>query len=814
MSTEKLEYLSREKRPKIRISVRNLIEFVLRSGNIDNRYRGMAENAMNEGSRLHRAIQKRMGSNYQAEVMLRTFFEAQEYDIELEGRADGIISAFGMPEVTIDEIKCTYKDIGAMLEAVPIHLAQGKCYGAIYAREHNMDKIKIRMTYCHMETEELRYFDHEYSSIELLTWLDGLIKEYRKWTDLEYHWKALRQKSIKELLFPFPYRDGQKELVTYTYQTIYHKRKLFIEAPTGVGKTISTIYPAIKAMGEGLGDKMFYFTAKTITRTVATDTFALLRTNGLKFKTVEITAKDKICPMEEVECNPVACPYAKGHFDRVNEAIYQLLNQEENYPREIIMEYAERYQVCPFELCLDITEFSDGIICDYNYLFDPHVYLKRYFAEGCDNNYLFLVDEAHNLVDRGREMYSATLCKENFLELKQIVKEDDPKMGRQLDKCNKEMLVLKRECETYQIVELISPFMMACSRLFVTMEKQLQSQQHSAIKTELLDLYFEIRHFLDIYERVDENYKMYTQLNESGKFILKLFCINPATNLKECMSKGRSTILFSATLLPIQYFKMLLGGDETDYEVYAKSVFDHKKRALLIASDVTSKYTRRTKEEYYKIAEYIHIITKRKSGNYMIFFPSHFFLKEIYQVYQSCFLNDEVEECVLQSDFMNEVEREEFLHRFNTRNKVDFEEVIKLEIEEEEIKSLLGFCVLGGIFSEGIDLKEDSLIGAIIVGTGLPQVCSEREIIKNYFDELGFNGFEYSYQYPGMNKVLQASGRVIRTVSDVGIIVLLDERFLSRNYQKIFPREWESFQIISKEEITVKIQEFWSDCPI
>lgn len=794
---------------KIRISVRNLIGFILRSGDIDNRNRSMVENAMAEGSRLHRKIQKSMSTNYQSEVMLRTLVEGESYDVEVEGRADGIITNYLDNSIMIDEIKCTYSDFSHWKEANTLHLAQGKCYGAIYLLENKMENINIRITYCNIESEELKYFQQEYSKIELIEWFIKLVNEYRKWADLEYRWKKLRQESIKNLLFPFPYRKGQKELVTYTYQTVYHKKKLFIEAPTGVGKTISTVFPAIKAMGEDFGDKLFYFTAKTITRTVASDTFQLLRNNGLKFKTVELTAKDKICLIEEVECNPIACPYAKGHFDRVNTAIYDLLQKEENYPREVILKYALKHQVCPFEFCLDISEFSDGIICDYNYLFDPHVYLKRYFGEGNTNEYLFLIDEAHNLVDRGREMYSATLCKEDFLRIKNVVKDHDSIMARQLEKCNKEMLYLKRECENYEIVDSISIFILACSRLFSTMEKYLQKNNDTSIRKEILDFYFEIRHFLAIYDGVDDNYITYTQLLDTGKFLLKLFCINPSDNLKECMNKGRSTILFSATLLPIQYFKMLLGGDEKDFEVYAESVFHSSKRALLIAKDVTSKYTNRNETEYYNIACYIHKITKSKRGNYMIFFPSHSFLKKIFQVYQDNFMNEDIEECLTQSGFMDEGERELFLEKFTRANQCDFNQVIKMEVEEVVQKSLLGFCVLGGIFSEGIDLKDDSLIGAIVVGTGLPQVCTERELIKEYFDELGYNGFEYSYQYPGMNKVLQAAGRVIRTVTDQGIIVLLDKRFLSTPYQKLFPREWDQYQIITKDEIGNTINEFW-----
>lgn len=815
---------------EIRISVRSLVEFVLRCGNIDNRKAASSENAMQEGSRIHRMIQRRMGSEYHAEVGLKFSYATPDYDIVIEGRADGIIiQAFGdksaipeltdtrLPEkmvqnvtVTIDEIKGTYHDLLKMKEAVPVHLAQAKCYAYIYAMQNQLKSIRVRMTYCHLETEEIRYFHYEYTMSELTEWFEEVIQKYRKWADYSFTWQNTRQMSIKALEFPFAYREGQKDLVTYVYQTIYHKRKLFIEAPTGAGKTISTVFPAIKAMGEGMGEKIFYLTAKTITRTVAEDTFQLLREKGLQFKTVVLTAKEKICFQEETECNPEACPYAKGHYDRINEAMYDLLTHEDSFHREKIEEYAKKHQVCPFEMCLDMSLFSDAVICDYNYVFDPHVYLRRFFAEGNRGEYLFLIDEAHNLVERGRQMYSAVLRKEDFLDLKKVVRAYSPKMEKQLEKCNKELLVLKRECSNYRIEEKIAAFVMALNRLNATMEDYLEDHEDSPVRREILDFYFEVSHFLGIYELVDENYVTYSQMEEDGSFILKLFCVNPAKNLLECMMRGRSTILFSATLLPIQYYKTLLGAQEGDYEVYAKSVFSQTKRGLYLGSDVTSKYTRRSEMEYYKIASYIHEIVKNRNGNYMIFFPSHAFLKKVHDVFLEHFAEAEME-CIVQEDYMNERSREEFLSRFTGNEDCHLEEVIHMDIEIEEQKSLLGFCVLGGIFSEGIDLKKDSLIGAVIVGTGLPQVCNEREILKNYFDGWGENGFDYAYRYPGMNKVLQAAGRVIRTAEDVGIVALLDERFLSQSYQRLFPREWSSYEVVTVSQVAEKIKYFWNN---
>lgn len=794
---------------EVRISVRGLVEFILRSGNIDNRRTASSDNAMQEGGRIHRMIQRRMGPEYQAEVSLRYVHDAGDYEIVVEGRADGIITK--QDTVTIDEIKGTFQDLKKMKGPVPVHLAQAKCYAYIHAGQQKFESIRVRMTYCHMETEEIRYFHYDYTYDELEKWFQDLMTQYRKWADYSFMWQKFRQESIRQLEFPFPYREGQKELATYVYQTIYHKRKLFIEAPTGVGKTISTVFPALKAMGEQLCEKIFYLTAKTITRTVADDTFTLLRQRGLKVKSVILTARDKICFMEEAECNPVYCPFARGHYDRINDAMFDLLTHEDSYTREKIEEYATKHQVCPFEMCLDMSLFSDAVICDYNYVFDPHVYLRRFFSEGIRGEYLFLIDEAHNLVERGRDMYSAVLCKEDFLELKRAVKAYDERIAGNLDKCNRELLLLKRECDGCRIEEDIEVFVRKLMRLSSAIEEYLEDHEDSPVRREILAFYFEISHFLEMYELLDDNYVIYTQMQDDGGFIIKLFCVNPAKNLKNGMMRGRSTILFSATLLPIQYYKKLLGAEEGDYEVYARSVFRPEKLGLYIGSDVTSRYRRRGDDEYYRIASYIHNVIEKRHGNYMLFFPSHAFLRHIYEIYQACFNREEKVECILQEDYMNEEAREAFLNRFTGNVNCDLQALIQIDIEMEEERSLLGFCVMGGIFGEGIDLKNDSLIGAIIVGTGLPQVCDEREILKQYFDGWGENGFDYAYRYPGMNKVLQAAGRVIRTADDFGIVALLDERFLSPSYQRLFPREWREYEVVTVDQIGRKVERFWDE---
>lgn len=776
---------------QIKISVRNLVEFILRGGDIDNRRGSISDkDAMQAGSRIHRKIQKQMGGDYRAEVSLKKSFDMGGYTVVVEGRADGI---FTEDTVYIDEIKGIYKDLFYLNEPIGVHRAQAMCYAYFYAEEIQAEKIGVQMTYVNIETEDIRRFREVFELEALRTWFAGVLQEYRKWTDYQHEARGIRQAAIKKMEFPFPYREGQRNLVVSVYRTIERKKTLFLQAPTGVGKTMSTVFPAVKAVGEGLGEKIFYLTAKTITRTVAEEAFSILREKGLVFKTVTITAKDKLCLMESRECNPDVCPYAKGHYDRVNAAMYDLLTHEQNAERDIILDYAEKHMVCPFEMSLDVSTFVDGVICDYNYVFDPNVKLRRYFSDGVKGEYIFLIDEAHNLVERAREMYSAVLCKEDFLKMKHRMTPYSKKITADLERCNKNMLAMKRECERVKILESAGSLPIQLMKLYGDMETFMDEHKSFEYMTELLEFYFKIRQFLNIHDLINDSYRIYTEHTQEGDFIIRLFCVHTAELIRECLDKGNSTVFFSATLLPIGYYKELLGGKEEDYAIYAQSPFSQENRGLLFGCDVSSRYTRRNKSEYRQIYRYIKSLIHAKTGNYMVFFPSYRLMQDIYETAMEEEIPENTE-FFLQKNSMTEQEKEEFLLRF----------------EATDAGTQVAFCVLGGIFSEGIDLKEERLIGTIIVGTGLPQICVEREILKDYFDEKEGCGFDYAYRFPGMNKVLQAAGRVIRTTKDRGVILLLDERFAEKQYQRLFPREWSDIRKITLPQLDNKLKEFWN----
>lgn len=806
MLIEKVD-IKMDNKQLIKISVRNLVEFVLRAGNLDMRFTGMSRAL--EGTMIHQKLQKsnkkaygEENKEYMSEVFLSHTFEYSGFEFVLEGRADGIIvekESINIEDneniivrAVIDEIKSTTRPLDTIEEDYnELHWAQAKCYGYIFALQNSLFSIGIQLTYYQVDTDEIKYLVKDFTAVELREYFYSLIDKYIVWAELTEKWTKMRNDSIKKIAFPFnSYRKGQRELAVAVYRTITEEKKIFVQAPTGIGKTISTIFPAVKAMAEGRTSKIFYLTAKTITRQVAEEAFTRMRQRNLQFKTITLTAKDKICFNKGAGCNPEACEFARGHFDRVNFAIMDILEKERDFSRDKVEEYARKYNICPFEFSLDLTLWVDCIICDYNYVFDPRVYLKRFFLDN-GGDYTFLIDEAHNLVDRAREMFSAELSKKTFLDLKKVMKDKQPKISKALGKLNSYMLEMKKLCgENGSYIQKNEPegIYPLLKKFVKESEEWLTKNEKSEGHEELLQLYFDALAFIRISELYDERYVTYVE--DNGEVRIKLFCLDPSYLLGEAVKRGRSAVFFSATLAPINYFKEILGGSEEDYIMRLSSPFDRENLCLMVADRISTKYKDREKS-YDDITEYIKAVIDKNPGNYLVFFPSYKYMTEVYNRFIDKYSEIEV---LLQGTSMSEEEREEFLNRF---------------IPETD-KILVGFAVLGGIFSEGIDLKGDRLVGAIIVGVGLPQICLERDIIKDYFQKKKRLGYEYSYMYPGMNKVLQAAGRVIRSDTDRGVVLLLDERFSSTQYQNIFPSEWfHNIKVRNSDEVAAELEGFW-----
>lgn len=773
---------------EIKISVRNLVEFILRCGDIDSQFAG-SKRAL-EGSRLHRKIQKSQDSNYTAEVSLKHTIESANFILIIDGRVDGIIEQED-GSFCIDEIKTTSRDLNLLSEnSYPLHWAQAQCYAYIFAIQKNLSSISIQLTYCEVETEKLKRFYKNFNINELLMFFNDLIDQYLKWAEMSHEWAISRNNSIKELTFPFNrYRPGQRELAVSTYKTITSMGKLFVNAPTGIGKTVSTLFPSIKAIGEGFIKKVFYLTAKTITRSVAEEALSLMRQQKVRIKTITLYAKEKICFNDEVICQPSSCKYASGHFDRVNAALWELINNHDELNRETIEYYAQKFRVCPFEFSLDCTLFCDIIICDYNYVFDPNVYLKRFFTEN-GGEYTFLIDEAHNLVDRSRDMFSSVLKKTQLSTVKKVCKTTTPEVYKALNRLILQINSLKKAHPGLNTVKLPAiPESLDISIRHMVNECEKYLVKNSSTKNDdILQLYFDALFFIKIIELYDEHY--ITILDCVDKEIsIKLFCIDPSYLLSESLKRGKSSIFFSATLSPLSYYREILGGSKDDCCISLGSPFDIKNRCLLLTTDISTRFNHR-ETSIESIISCIRDIIDHRPGNYLVFFPSYSYMNSIVQTFSE---RHPLIKSIVQNSSMSETEREAFLQQF----------------QPAPDSTTVGFCVLGGLFSEGIDLKNDRLIGAIIIGVGLPQICAERDYIREYFQLKNNHGYEYAYVYPGMNKVLQAAGRVIRSETDKGVIVLIDDRFCSAAYQRLFPKDWFPHKKIHSSRIKVCIKDFW-----
>lgn len=951
----------------LKISVRGLVEFMLRSGSLELAGGRSDEASMAEGARIHRSLQKKEGAGYQAEVPLRidlpvlasdpdlsvlrlaeTTGAAEEsvapeenggdgYNtvlVRLEGRADGIylrkdeessqggtnpskkdsskkdslkidsstevLSKTGSSKTdlsnddpaedglseenpqkkeagiwTIDEIKTIR---GALKPERPeeVHLAQARCYGRIYAEQQGLERIGIRMTYCSRLTGQVWYFYEEWTYEDLDSWFGDLIRSWLPWLGLRLSCRRTAIRTLREMQFPYVYRKGQFDLAAGVYRTIVHGRKLFLQAPTGTGKTLAVLFPSLKALGEGKAERIFYLTAKAVAGRAATEALTLLKERGLNIRSLVISSRDRICPLETVECTPAHCPRADGHYDRVNDALEDLLRRAgegDVMTAERISECARDHGVCPYELARDAVDFADVIICDYNYIFHPEAAFTTPFDRS-----LLLIDEAHNLLDRARDMYSASLSSREVRTFRRSVRDRQPRLWksmrglvRVLGRLEKEAagdgrgdgqvlagedrperaLVLEGWTEekitkesgtketgtqvtstgeagagetsagvisagetgtagTAAKEELLSALRETGDAIRWILEQDSKSralQSAAGIETEgpgrdLLDFYFGISHFQKMLEEIDSHYIVYSTgggRRRGGRgFELHLFCADPSGRVGSRMASYISTVLFSATFLPIQYYKGLLGGGPEDYEMYAPSSFPPERRKILIVKDVTSRYRDRSADNYERIAGAIGQAAACHPGNYMAFFPSYLFLENVLEAFRGLYgTSDQAPagiSVLAQKPQMTDWERADFLQAFE---------------EARTDRTLVGFCVMGGMFGEGIDLRDDRLIGTFVVGTGIPPVDPGRELLKRYFSDRGRAGYDFAYRFPGMNKVLQAAGRVIRTSTDTGVILLLDGRFGEAVNRGLFPAEWGDPPAVDSGTAARLVGEFW-----
>ena len=775
----------------IRVSVKAFVELLLREGDLSTSFDIISRTSLFASNHAHQKIQKSRPQPYSSEVPVYYRVENERIALDIHGRLDGLYQL--SDSVVIEEIKTTQKDLDSFVrQNSALHWGQVKVYAAIYAMENSLDHVLTQLTYAHMQTGDVRTYFQEYRTEELRLFFNQLLVRYFQWAEKIQDWHEERDLSIIASGFPFAsFRIGQQQMVKDVAAIIDQEEQIIIQAPTGIGKTVAVLYPAIKAIAHDRIQKIFYLTSRSTGRLIAEKTLHVLKKSGLRIKFVSLTAKEKICFNPGKNCTPDECAFAKGYYDRIASARASLFD-EDAFTADKIMDIALSNRICPFEFSLDLALWVECIICDMNYVFDPRVYLKRFFLENpiaCT----LLVDEAHNLVDRSREMYSARIDKRDFLKLRRLLKNKKSKIYRAADDVNRAMLEINQrlgEDEKAWQEERPDELLPPLRNMLTGLEKWISSNQKDPLSHEMLELFFAVGWFLRVCEFYDKNYGTIFE-RSLRNLSVKLYCKDPSDRLRETFEKANSSVLFSATITPMSYFAKVLGLHDTVEKRILPSPFPRENLCVLVSSNVSTLYRNRSQTKN-ALVHTLGALAEAKKGNYMIYFPSYEYLRMVFPLYQETFPGHKT---IVQTHEMNEGERVDFLHNFSTEND----------------HTLVGFVVMGGIFGEGIDLAGDRLSGAAIVGVGLPGISLEKEMIRLHFEEEQIPGFDYAYRYPGLIRVFQAAGRVIRTENDRGSVLLVDTRYSHPQYEALFPKEWRLHPIQGRAHIERILGEFWED---
>ena len=779
--------MSKEKQ-YLTLSVHDLVDFLLRKGDIDNRVYN--QETMMVGTKIHAAFQKKQGNEYLSEVVLKETFDRPLGVINLEGRADGII--IGGPFPIVDEIKSSVLPLDVFYEQQEEwHKAQAMCYALMYAHENGCEKMGIRLTYISQIDSGKKTHEAVYSTKEIEEYICGLMDRYLAFWDSEFNHLKERNEKAKDLAFPFEkFRSGQRNMAKYVYSVASNGGTFLVEAPTGIGKTMSALFPSIKSFATGKTEKIFYLTAKNSGSMSAYDALTKLYEKGLCARDSLITSKEKICFKPGASCNPDDCPYAKGYYDKIRSVTEKAIKSGRRFSPDYIVELAEEEQICPFEMELDLSLWSDIIVCDYNYFFDPLVKLERYFGEDADpSKHVLLIDEAHNLVERGRDMYGAYV---SLVELKDAKKAIGTKTNKTLRLAlNKIQKVLKTLMENLEeerkIFDEVPASLISALESLGTKQRSLDKEKHLPYPATYREFSRECHAFASIYQGYSEHLTCYAE-KKGDDFVFRVYCPDPAPLLSESLKKVKGHVLFSATLSPIEYYMNAIEGEEGKPYLLLPSPFPPKNFKIIVAPSVSTRYKDRVKS-YDEVAKYLETFVSGKKGNYFIFFPSYEYLENIKEKLQ--FENAHV---YVQERNMTNDEKQEFLEHFRKNPK----------------KTHIGLLIMGGSFSEGIDMVDDRLIGVAIVGIGLPQLSYERDLIRDYYDSKNGNGFDYSYKNPGLNKVMQAMGRLIRSENDRGVALLIDDRYLQNEYRMVLERSYSGYEVaFSPEEVKESLDSFF-----
>lgn len=774
-------------KPVIAIGVRELAAFVLSTGDLAAEFTGGSRAA--EAIRLHQRIQSGRPADYRPEVAVAWEEDAGDFRLLLSGRIDGVFEGADPP--VVEEIKTTRgRPEECLRRPDPRHWGQAKLYAFLYAAGRGLPRIDVQLTYARLETAETREARERFEAAELERFFEETVGLFRAWAGRLTAFRRARDASLAGLDFPYAdFRPGQREMVAAVAEAIERGEPLFVQAATGIGKTMAALYPAVRALTGGEERRVFYLTARTTGKLAAEKALALLRARGLRIKSLTLTAKERICFHPGAACDPEECPHARGYYDRLPAARAEIF-ADDAWTREAVEETARRREICPFEFSLDLSAWSDLIVGDYNYAFDPRAYLRRFFAEG-GGEPILLIDEAHNLVDRSREMFSAEIRKQPFLDLRRGLKESLPELARRLGRINAWMLAERKRAAAaggaLAEPELPEGLAERLEAFTAAAERWLEKNLKAPFRRELLERYFEAVAFLRVAERFDETYAACREAAASDLRV-KLFCLDPSRQFRAALDRCRAALFFSATLAPADYFRTLLGCPGARF-VELDSPFPPENLKVLAAARISTLYRHRerTREE---IASAIAAFVAPQAGNYLVFFPSYEYLR---LVRESLPWPDPATELIVQEPGMSEREREAFLARFDADGR----------------GTLVGLAVMGGVFGEGIDLVGARLSGAVVVGVGLPAVGLERELIRGYFDARLQAGFEYAYVYPGLNRVLQAAGRVIRSERDRGAVLLIDRRYGTAAYRELLPAGWRTAFVDGLPELSRQLGRFW-----
>jgi len=773
----------------IKITAKEIVTFIYSGGDLTSEFQ--SNKRALEGIEAHKHLQNKYTENDKKEVFVETLFDYENYSFHITGRMDGLLKENN--KLIVEELKSTKLDLHLIeIDSRPEHLMQAKMYAYMYSKINNIKSMNVRLTYITVEDYNVKSFNKRYNFSQLEKFFVRTITEYTNWLEIFSAHQKEKLVSIEGLAFPFDeYREGQYKFMGAIYQTLIKKDIVYTIAPTGIGKTVASLYSALKTI-KNEKEKIFYLTAKNAGKKIVIETVELLKEKGLICKTTVINSKENMCLMDKVDCDPEICPYSKGFFDRLKGAVEDIFVHDDVYDMKLIKDYGVLHSICPHEFSLAISYYSDVIICDYNYAFDPRVHLIRYFEDDYYTPKL-LVDEAHNMIDRSRNMYSASINQQVIIDLRKAVRNIKPSVKTQLKKLLDYITVFVTENEIiksgffYQD-EIDSNIITKIEKVVIKLDQILAKNKKFANRDTILEGYFELNQFLRISDYYNENYR-YIINAKSDDIEITLSCLDASNYILDTIKKRVSgVVFFSATLLPIDYYVRLITNGEGK-NIKIPSPFKQTNLGLFI-DDSTSTRFRDRDRSVVSIIDSIYALAESKIGNYIVFFPSYVYLNMVLDEFNS-------------NDYIMLVQKRNMLLRERNSMLKEFNEVGD--------KSKIGFFVLGGSFSEGIDYVGDMLSGVLIVGVALPQFNKFNEILRNHFDDKFDEGFDFAYTYPGMNKVIQAVGRVIRSNEDIGVAVLFDDRYAHKKYADLFPLNWSHHQYIEKGQYLQSfLDDFWS----